>query len=402
MKTILMLTSLIAASAFAQDKGGNGGDTLLLNKAEVYNYVTQQLKAKLQETLNYIVLKPKVVDVMDEGYLSQLKGFMDQGLLKNVQSYELDPYHSVCIDNQGAEKGMVFEPNDEKGKICVAPEKILKSGFHSASDLVGLLYHEHLHGFGIEDKDHLAGAFAKKYFLKMLTADRDSSSPQKSSFQFLDLEVAKKSPWVTVEIDVPVFYWASEGSSTRRDYAQITYGTLGIFRGEKPNRRYVPLPKSEAYLEAGDELYTQDDHISFSNMLDNAVKNLTAKKKDREETLCPAGTILTQSANTYICALLKIKFKIASSFLQPGDEISILGHHENVPNEDPLHSASSTKPFAPVTIRVYYGESSEYLEFTEEKELLSLKKRGVAFPFQNLWTGNYYTRTKIPVGQILR
>jgi hypothetical protein len=181
------LASLHPSQAYASNAGKGGGELLGVSShpriqrigRDLIEYLNHHARPWLVRYLKELDQLKAGIDATDPNH-AMLLSLLEQGLIEDVQNsqYELK---QRCTDENGSEKAMSTTIGTRNATVCISPARLLSqmvqiaelknptngiSGYEFSDfipTVIGLLAHEHVRHFSIEDTDatgsHPIGTF---------------------------------------------------------------------------------------------------------------------------------------------------------------------------------------------------------------------------------------------------
>lgn len=162
MKTAFLLFFMSLSSFAGQGKEG-GTPHIVRTNLDKANY------NKIYNEINNLVTKPHakrriiyiIKSIPDHKWNQFDFKFSKYDLIEDIKKskyYKVDGVSEKCVDKYGKSKFATAKSMNRNGRICFDLSKVLDNGhLISGHEFLAILFHEHLHHFGIEDKDHKIG-----------------------------------------------------------------------------------------------------------------------------------------------------------------------------------------------------------------------------------------------------
>jgi hypothetical protein len=132
------------------DKGGNGGDPVLLRAKLIRQFISTELRGEVRKYIDerrYALIQ----DAAPRADFDDMLG-REYNLSQDVLNAEYR-FASSCKDQDGQEKSASSIPGDLGGSICFNPMRLAEEST-SKAELIGLAVHEHAHHFTTKAKDY--------------------------------------------------------------------------------------------------------------------------------------------------------------------------------------------------------------------------------------------------------
>jgi hypothetical protein len=224
----LAVLFLLNTHAFAQREGGtgsHGGDPALINEGQIKNFILNNLRNEITQTVLYVNNHYSE----DASYKEMMSSLIDRGLLEDIR---LSPFNfqPTCIDYKNRQKAATAKMKDEQGPICWSlPFLSLRKP--TASDMIGIGFHEFIHHFGYKDDDHsLAAKFKDSYARRKAGVTQAASVLNGPKLSRISVYCKCEATGDFTE-DLVLYQTFSDGSEKTRNLGQFKksgYTSLGL------------------------------------------------------------------------------------------------------------------------------------------------------------------------------